>query len=107
MQDIETLKDEIVARLMTVEPDKIILFGSYARGTQTEDSDIDLYLFKDITRKEVRAVKLEARRSLRDLVLNRHIGFDILVAPESYVRNREDYFHKQDILKDGRILYAR
>ena len=29
-----------------VEPDKIILFGSYARGDQTEKSDVDLLILK-------------------------------------------------------------
>ena len=30
-----------------LNPDKIILFGSYAYGTPNEDSDIDLFLLKD------------------------------------------------------------
>ncbi|WNZ00204.1 nucleotidyltransferase domain-containing protein [Sulfurospirillum sp. 'SP'] len=42
MVDIEKLKHEIVERLKPLDPDKIILFGSYAYGTPTEDSDIDL-----------------------------------------------------------------
>ena len=44
MVDIEKLKDEIVERLKPLDPDKVILFGSYAYGTPTEDSDIDLYV---------------------------------------------------------------
>ncbi len=39
MVDIEVLKHEIVERLKTLNPDKIILFGSYAYGTPNEDSD--------------------------------------------------------------------
>ena len=107
IQDIEKLEDEIVERLKVVDPDKIILFGSYARGTQTEDSDIDLYLFKNVTREEVRDIKFRARKSLPDLTFKYHLGFDILVAPEKYVREREDYFCRVDILQDGRILYAK
>jgi predicted nucleotidyltransferase len=45
--DIEALKQEIIERLMPLDPDKIILFGSYAYGTPNEDSDIDLFLVKD------------------------------------------------------------
>ena len=44
MLNIETLKDEIIERLKPLDPDKVILFGSYAYGTPTEDSDIDLYV---------------------------------------------------------------
>jgi len=46
--DIEKLKEEIVERLKPLNPDKIILFGSYAYGTPNEDSDIDLFLLKDV-----------------------------------------------------------
>ena len=44
MIDIEKLKPMIIERLMPLNPDKIILFGSYAYGTPNEDSDIDLYI---------------------------------------------------------------
>ena len=36
MVDIEKLKDEIVERLKPLDPDKVILFGSYAYGTPNE-----------------------------------------------------------------------
>ena len=38
----ESLKNEIIARLMPLQPEKIILFGSYAYGEPHKDSDIDL-----------------------------------------------------------------
>ena len=45
MVDIEKVKHEIVERLKPLNPDKIILFGSYAYGTPTENSDIDTLIF--------------------------------------------------------------
>ena len=42
MIDIEKVKSQIVKKLMPLKPEKIILFGSYAYVTPTEDSDIDL-----------------------------------------------------------------
>jgi predicted nucleotidyltransferase len=42
--DIENIKKEIVERLKPLNPQKIILFGSYAYGTPHKDSDIDLYV---------------------------------------------------------------
>lgn len=46
MQDITTIKDVIgpIARLYGVK--RIYLFGSYAKGTATEESDIDLLVEK-------------------------------------------------------------
>ena len=37
----------VVARIVEgYRPDRIILFGSYAYGTPTEDSDLDLLILK-------------------------------------------------------------
>lgn len=44
MVNIEILKDEIIERLKPLDPDKIILFGSCARGTHRPSSDVDLAL---------------------------------------------------------------
>lgn len=40
--------NEIIKRLVeNFEPQKIILFGSYAKGEPTEESDLDLLIIKD------------------------------------------------------------
>jgi len=40
---ISKLLDQVTEKLvLALKPEKIILFGSYAYGTPTEDSDIDL-----------------------------------------------------------------
>lgn len=41
---LEEIKEKIVK---SVSPEKIILFGSYARGSATKDSDIDLVVIWD------------------------------------------------------------
>lgn len=40
----EHLKQEIIQLLAPLSPEKVILFGSYATGIPTVDSDIDLYV---------------------------------------------------------------
>ena len=42
MIDIEQIKSEIVDRLKPLNPNKIILFGSYAYSTPHQDNNIDL-----------------------------------------------------------------
>lgn len=76
MVDIEVLKHEIVERLKPLDPEKIILFGSYAYGTPTEDSDIDLYVvtkdnFIPQSWKEKSNIHLKVTRlidSIRDIL---------------------------------------
>jgi len=106
MIDIERLKPQIIEALMPLKPDKIILFGSYAYGTPNEDSDIDLFLLKDdLTIDETRLYEREARKQIRKFIYKHKIGFDILSAPTEYIKQREDYFYKVDVLKNGKVWY--
>ena len=105
MVNIEKLKPEIIEKLKPLNPDKIILFGSYAYGTPNEDSDIDLLLVKNIETSESRNFKVKAKMLLRDLIKKYQIGFDILVASNSFLNQREDYFYKVDILQKGKIIH--
>lgn len=40
----ESLRNEIIEFLRPLNPEKVILFGSYAYGIPNPDSDIDLYV---------------------------------------------------------------
>ncbi len=99
--DIKKLKQEVIKRLKPLEPEKIIMFGSYAYGKPDEESDIDLFLIKD------EDIEAEALMRLRDLMRKEKIGFDILCDSKKNVENSEDYFYKIDILKNGKVLYAK
>lgn len=102
MIDIEKLKVEIIERLKPLDLDKIILFGSYAQGTPSQESDIDLFLVKN-----EEEIELKARKEIRDLIYKYKIGFDILSAPANYLEEQQDHFHKIDILQNGKIWYER
>ena len=102
--DIETIKDEIIKALMPLKPKKILLFGSYAYGNPNDESDIDLFLIKDISKEKARDFKVQARLNLRKLIQKYKIGFDILVANENFIKSRDDYFYKVE-LKNAKVLY--
>jgi len=65
----ESLKNEIIEDLRTIDPFKVILFGSYAYGIPNEDSDIDLYIvtkenFVPISFEENLRIKMNVYRAL-------------------------------------------
>lgn len=105
--DIEKLKPLIIERLKPLGPNKIILFGSYAYGIPSEDSDIDLFLLKDdLSLDDLTKYECEAKLQLLDLMkTHRTNGIDILAAPTEYIKQREDYFYKVDILQNGKVWY--
>jgi len=107
MVDIEKLKPLIIERLIPLNPDKIILFGSFAYGEPNEDSDIDIFLLKDgLNRYNIRAFELEASKRLKDIELNyKTNGIDILSAPTTEAYKKEDYFYKVELFQKGEIWY--
>ena len=58
-EDIQATCDDIVREFA---PLQVILFGSYAYGTPTEDSDVDLLVVMDIPEPETRRQAIEIRR---------------------------------------------
>ncbi len=109
MVDIEAIKHEIVERLKPLDPDKIILFGSYAYGNPTEESDIDLFLVKNgLSDDDYDQYEIDAKMNLLGLMRKyKTNGIDLLSASSSFLNEREDYFYKVDILQNGRVLYER
>lgn len=103
MIDIEELKPQIIERLKSLSPDKIILFGSYAYGTPNNNSDIDLFIEKNDPISDLDAI---AMVKLRDLMKEYKIGFDILTSTTQEIFKREDPFYKIDILQKGIKLYG-
>ena len=63
----DTLLQKIVGRMLEVgQPDRIILFGSGARGQMTRDSDIDL-LVLEASQRHPRRESVRLRNALRGL----------------------------------------
>lgn len=88
----------------TYQPEKVFLFGSYAWGKPTKDSDIDLFVVKD-----TKESKRERQIKLRRLFLDFDMPADILVYTPKEVEKRimmGDFFVKNIITK-GKILYAK
>lgn len=88
-----------------IQPEKIILFGSYAKGDFDQDSDLDLFIIKDdeesseVTRRKVDAL-LRGRKFAVDLFVRK---------PEEVEWNfrAQNPFYLYHIFKDGKVLYEK
>lgn len=75
LQNVQSIESVIVDKLKPINPLKIIIFGSYAYGTPTEDSDIDICVVK----KEVKS-KSKEKKEIRERLKGLLIAKDILVS---------------------------
>ena len=97
--------NEVTRRLAEgFNPQRIILFGSYARGTADEKSDVDFLVICPL-RKKRRALILEMNRSLWGLGLAR----DIVILTQKEFENEKEIpgTIARYAFKEGKLLYDR
>ncbi len=96
---------EMVRRIVKhLGPERVILFGSYATGTQNLDSDVDLLVVVRVSDAK-RQKEVELYRLLAGIGLPKDI---VIVTPDDI----EEYRHVpgtiiQSALRQGKVLYER
>ena len=98
-KDIQATCDDIAREFA---PLKIILFGSYAYGTPTEDSDVDLCVIMAIPESQTRRQAVEIRQRIP-----RRFRIDLLVRSPEEIAHRvshNDWFLRE-ITQKGQVLY--
>ncbi len=87
----------------TFNPDRVILFGSYAYGKPKPESDVDLLVVMDSDERN----RDQALDIVRNLDYN--FGLDLIVRSQHQLEERlalGDFFMR-DIVNKGKVLYAR
>ncbi|MDR0517037.1 MAG: nucleotidyltransferase domain-containing protein [Fibromonadaceae bacterium] len=103
---------KIIQSLIGLNIYKIILFGSYANGTATEDSDIDLVVILD-TEEFAKTLneRLDRKQPINKSILEirKDFAMDIIVYSRgeyNYLKGKNDFF-VQEIEETGRELYGK
>jgi len=106
------LVEEMTERLKELKPHKVILFGSYAIGNPTEDSDLDVLVVLDseeMAKNFDEKIKRDMPISKTLININRKIAMDLITyskAEYEYLIKQNDFFVKE-INNTGYILYER
>ena len=102
---VEKLAKEVTRRILeTVQPQRVLLFGSSARGADTKDSDLDILVIVQ--------GPVHRRRLAQKIYGNLHgvgVPVDIVVATEEDVAQYGDKLGSilRPALTEGRVIYAR
>ena len=99
--DQETL-DEIIRRIVEVaQPEKIILFGSAARGGMGPHSDLDLLIVKEA--QDLRKLTAKVYRRLYGVGAAVDV---IMVTPQDVERYKDSHaLVIKPALREGRVMY--
>jgi predicted nucleotidyltransferase len=103
-QNDPTLNKIIDIIVKTESPSKIILFGSRARGDNTDDSDYDILILKDTNENE-RKITTRVYKQFYEEHINKEID---LIAASTETMNRNlsatGFIYKK-INEEGIVLY--
>lgn len=102
VQEIEEMKRRLVEQLA---PERVYLFGSFASGTSTPESDVDFYVvvpdegqdLAELTAKAYKAVRKSKKRPV-----------DILVGTAAVFEARKDIPSsvEREVYRKGVLLYG-
>jgi uncharacterized protein len=98
LSQIEAFSQQIVEKF---QPERIILFGSYAYGQPTEDSDVDLLVILTFEGMSVQTA-VAIRQQIKP-----PFPLDLIARTPEQIQQRLDMgdFFIQDIINKGQILY--
>ena len=104
LRDNKLLQTITIRIAEAIRPEKIILFGSWARGERDSHSDIDLLIIQ-----ESNLSRPQRYAQVRRLFWGMGIPMDILVyTPEEFARYQSvpgSFTHT--VAHEGKVLYAR
>lgn len=101
----EAVLAEIVDRLVrAVDPDRIILFGSRARGDHRQDGDVDLLLIKPSSAPAHRRV-VPAYEAMAGLLAPTDILWRTPEEVEEWSQVRSHFLSRA--MREGRVLYEK
>ena len=101
---------QIALSLQHLNVSKVVLFGSYAKGTQTEDSDIDLLVVtNDNYVPDSFAQKMEIKLKIANALntIRKYADIDLIVHTKPmYDRFIQlDSGFKKEIISTGTVIY--
>ena len=106
---IEKVKKEVpalVCNLMKDDLVEVVLYGSYARGDYTEDSDIDIALITKNDRMEVQKYTGALAAIATELAMRYFTIVNFVCLPyEEFTEKKNWYAYFKNIANEGEVLY--
>jgi predicted nucleotidyltransferase len=81
--------------------DRIILYGSYARGEAEEESDIDVLIIGDVSLDELVDISFPIL-----LKYGEHISHQVMSIEHFEFLEREGYGFIKNVKREGKVIYA-
>lgn len=109
-QTLKSLKTKLIAALKPYQPQKIYIYGSYARGEAKRDSDLDLLIIKNTTKQPRQRLGdvyslIYSRKNLENSAFNVSIEPIVYTPREFEIRKKINDSFIKELVKDAQLIY--
>ena len=104
------ISESIKKRLVSLfGPTKIVIFGSYATGHATAQSDVDILMLVADDKLSDRDSVLKGRLAIREVLRGKNLPFDFIVETDEAFNRYKDMKGsiQYEIDRQGLVLYER
>ena len=111
MNEIEGILNEFTKRIEDYFGDsliKVLLYGSYARGDNTDNSDIDIMILTSLSDKEISEIENDVYDIAYDFLMNYGVDISVIIKNEEifkYWLGTLPFYN--NVEKEGVILIGR
>lgn len=103
LKEVETVAKQLYGNKL----DKIILYGSYARGDHAEESDIDIMIVLDCGADDIKKLRRPTAEMASDISLEQDVFLSVLLRDrKNFEDNLEFLPFYRNIAREGITVYG-
>lgn len=110
MDNIQKVKKEVVILIhekIQDDIEKVILYGSCARGDYTEDTDIDIALLTNCNRNGAKKYSKMLAEIATEMAMEYYVVINFVCIPcIEFIQKKTWYPYFKSIERDGEVLYG-
>ncbi len=103
LKEVKSASEQLYGDMLN----RIILYGSYARGDNTEESDIDIMIVLNCDADEIKKLRHLTAEMVSNISLEREVFLSVLLRDRKHFEDNLDFLpFYQNIAREGIAVYG-
>lgn len=103
LKEVKSASEQLYGNMLN----RIILYGSYARGDNTEESDIDIMIVLNCDADEIKRLRHLTAEMVSNISIEREVFLSVLLKDRKHFEDNLDFLpFYQNIAREGIAIYG-